>query len=337
MKPIICVPMGDPAGVGPEICAAAAAAFIEDKALRDSAHVVIIGHKEALQKAAQVMQVTQSVHCVDEELSNLSSEAINVLHLADTVDMQSLRMGEVQGACGKAALAYIEKSVSLCLEGKGQALATTPINKESFKAGGVDFIGHTEALAELTNSHDPLTMFQVRDLRVFFLTRHLSLIDACKAVRKERVVDYLQRCNEALLQLGLKDPRMAVSGLNPHCGEHGLFGNEEDLELVPAIEEAQKLGLNVQGPYPADSVFHFALEGRWDAVLSLYHDQGHIATKMVDFHRTISLTLGMPILRTSVDHGTAFDIAGKGIVSAVSMIEAIRLAAVYAPYYSKSV
>ncbi len=333
MKPVICVPMGDPAGVGPEICISAAASFIENQDLAKIATVVIIGHKQVLSQAAKVMQVHVPMHMVDNNFSNLSDTSINILDLADTLNIAELCMGQVSGACGKAAFIYIKKAVELCLEGKGQAIATTPINKESFKAGGVEHIGHTEVLAELTKSYDPLTMFQVHDLRVFFLTRHLSLLQACQAVSKERVLDYLQRCHKALLQLGLKNPRMAVAGLNPHCGEHGLFGNEEDTELVPAIDEAKALGLDVSGPYPADSVFHFALEGRWDAVLSLYHDQGHIATKMVDFHRTISLTLGMPILRTSVDHGTAFDIAGQGKVSAVSMVEAIRLAAVYAPYY----
>ncbi len=336
MKPIICVPMGDPAGVGPEISIAAAAEFIEDKTKKESCSVVIVGHREALEKAASIMKVTTPIACVKEDLSNISSESINVVDFPESVDMQSLRMGEVQGACGKAAFTYIKKSVELCMQGKAQALATTPINKESFKAGDVNYIGHTEVLADLTHTHDPLTMFQVHDLRVFFLTRHLSLAKACEAVREERVLDYLQRCHKALLQLGIKNPSIAVSGLNPHCGEHGLFGNEEDSQLVPAITKASALGVNVSGPYPADSVFHFALGGRWDAVLSLFHDQGHIATKMVDFHRTISLTLGMPILRTSVDHGTAFDIAGKGIVSAVSMVEAIRLAALYAPYYSNA-
>ena len=155
-------------------------------------------------------------------------------------------------------------------------------------------------------------------------------MDACRAVKKDRVLDYIARCSEAMRLLGIDNPSIVVAGLNPHCGEHGLFGNEEDVEIVPAIEEAKKLGFNVHGPNPADSVFHFALNGGWDAVLSLYHDQGHIATKMVDFERTISLTLGMPILRTSVDHGTAFDIAGKGKASPVSMVEAIRLAALYA-------
>ncbi len=333
MKPVIVVPMGDPAGVGPEISVAAAAEFITNKTFQESCTVVIVGHKEALASAAKVMNVSTPIIAVKEDLSDLSENSINVLDLPETVDMSALRMGEVQGECGKAAFTYIKKSVDLCMEGKAQALATTPINKESFKAGGVNYIGHTEVLADLTNSHDPLTMFQVHDLRVFFLTRHLSLAQACEAVREERVLDYLQRCNKALKQLGIANPSIAVAGLNPHCGEHGLFGNEEDTQLVPAIEKANDLGLNTSGPYPADSVFHFALGGRWDAVLSLFHDQGHIATKMVDFHRTISLTLGMPILRTSVDHGTAFDIAGKGIVSAVSMVEAIRLAALYAPYY----
>ena len=150
------------------------------------------------------------------------------------------------------------------------------------------------------------------------------------------MVDYIGRCTAALRLLGLKNPSMVVAGLNPHCGEHGLFGNEEDAEVVPAIEEARQQGFNVYGPNPADSVFHFALKGAWDAVLSLYHDQGHIATKMVDFERTISLTLGMPILRTSVDHGTAFDIAGTGKVSPVSMVEAIRLAAEYAPNFKRA-
>jgi 4-hydroxythreonine-4-phosphate dehydrogenase len=179
-------------------------------------------------------------------------------------------------------------------------------------------------------------MFQVHDLRVFFLTRHLSLADACKAVTRERLYNYIKRCTGALKLLGVDDPSLAVAGLNPHCGEHGLFGDEEVREMEPAIAQAQAEGYRVDGPRPADSVFHFALKGAWDAVLSLYHDQGHIATKMVDFERTISLTLGMPFLRTSVDHGTAFDIAGKGQASSVSMVEAIRLATLYAPRFRRN-
>lgn len=328
MPQTIIVPMGDPAGVGPEIAAAAAC----HDATRQLARVVIVGHAQCIANSLPVMKCSLPIHKIAADCSNYRADAVNVLH-RDGLDMDALRMGSVQAQCGKAALDYIRTSVHCVQAGHGDAIATTPINKESFKAGGVPFIGHTEALAEMTGSHDPLTMFQVHDLRVFFLTRHLSLADACKAVKKARVLTYIQRCTEALQQLGIAHPRLVVAGLNPHCGEHGLFGLEEDQELTPAIQEAQADGYTVKGPDPADSVFYFAMQGKYDAVLSLYHDQGHIATKMVDFHRTISLTLGMPILRTSVDHGTAFDIAGKGLVNPVSMIEAIRLAALYAPNF----
>ena len=212
---------------------------------------------------------------------------------------------------------------------------STGFNKESLKAAHVNYIGHTEILEDLSNTKNPLTMFQVFDLRVFFLTRHVSLRRACELVTTESMYEFIRRCAKALEVLGVKNPRLAVAGLNPHSGEHGLFGDEEVREIEPAIAKAQADGLNVVGPVAADSVFHFALKGRYDAVLSLYHDQGHIATKMVDFERTISITNNMPFLRTSVDHGTALDIAGTGKVSEVSMVEAIKLAAQYAPNFNK--
>lgn len=326
MKPLICAPMGDPAGIGPEILAAS----LVDPVVAKTARVLVVGNTEIMKRAAALMNVTPDFNEVDADLDGWREGAANILNM-DNLDMADFAYGKIQAQCGKAAFEYIKKSVELTMAGKADVLATTPINKESLKAGGVPYIGHTEILGDLTGTADPLTMFQVHNLRVFFLTRHLSLMDACRAVKKDRVLDYLNRCAEAMRLLGIENPSIVVAGLNPHCGEHGLFGNEEDVEIVPAIEEAKKGGLNAHGPNPADSVFHFALKGAWDAVLSLYHDQGHIATKMVDFERTISLTLGMPILRTSVDHGTAFDIAGKGKASAVSMVEAIRLAALYAP------
>jgi 4-hydroxy-L-threonine phosphate dehydrogenase PdxA len=216
------------------------------------------------------------------------------------------------------------------------ALATTPINKESLRAADIPQIGHTEILAELTDTHDPLTMFEVHGMRVFFLSRHVSLREACDLVTKDRVLDYIIRCTQALKKLGVEGGTMAVAGLNPHSGEHGLFGREEMDHVEPAIKEARQLGYDVEGPIGADSVFHFALAGRYNSILSLYHDQGHIATKTLDFERTISITNGLPFLRTSVDHGTAFDIAGTGTASAVSMIEAIALAAKYAPYFIRA-
>lgn len=331
MKPLICVPMGDPAGIGPEILAAS----LVDASVLSSAKVLVIGNIEIMRRAAKTMKVRLDLNEIFNDFSVCKDNGLNILNM-DNVDIGSFEYGKVQGQCGKAAFEYIKKSVELAMSGRVDAIATTPINKESLKAGGVDYIGHTEILADLSGTRDPLTMFQVHDLRVFFLTRHMSLMDACKAVKKDRVLDYIKRCTAALHMLGIEKPSLAVAGLNPHSGEHGLFGNEEDAEIVPAIEAALKEGYNVTGPKPADSVFHFALKGAWDAVLSLYHDQGHIATKMVDFERTISLTLGMPFLRTSVDHGTAFDIAGTGKAGAVSMIEAIRLAALYAPKFIKS-
>ncbi len=329
LKPIICVPMGDPAGVGPEIVAAS----INDPAVEQNAIVVVTGHEETLRRAAGFMNKPVRIKRLSGNTATIRKEVeqgvLNLVHF-DNVNTDALQYGVVQGACGKASFDYIRSAVDICNADAADAMATTPINKESLKAAKIPFIGHTEILGDLTGTKDPLTMFQVHSLRVFFLSRHLSLIDACKAVKTERVLDYIRRCTASLKQLGLKDPSLVVAGLNPHCGEHGLFGDEEVREIEPAIAKAKAEGYRVFGPNPADSVFHFALKGAWDAVLSLYHDQGHIATKMVDFERTISLTLGMPFLRTSVDHGTAFDIAGKGKVSAVSMIEAIRLAALYA-------
>ena len=328
MKPCICVPMGDAAGIGPEILVAAA------PLVQKEATVLAIGHEGILRRAARSMGVPADFHLVKEDASGLRPDTLNLLPL-NTLNLDTFAHGQISADCGQAAFDCITLAVKLALAGRTDAMATTPINKESLAAARIPYIGHTEILAGLTGSHDPLTMFQVRSLRVFFLTRHLSLAEACRAIRRERVLDYIRRCMGALRQLGLEKPRLAVAALNPHGGEHGLFGEEEDREILPAILDARAEGHAVEGPKPADSVFHFALEGAWDAVLSLYHDQGHIATKMVDFERTISLTLGLPFLRSSVDHGTAFDIAGTGKASAVSMAEAIRLAALYAPRFKK--
>lgn len=330
-KPLIGVPMGDPAGVGAEITVKS----LLDRKVTDVAKVVVVGDKGAMEQAIKVCGVKASIRTIEEAADAVDEEGvINLIDLGN-VDMANLKMGEVQAMCGQAAFDYIKKCVELAMAHQIDAIATTPINKESLRAAKIDYIGHTEILGGLSNSHDPLTMFEVDEMRVFFLTRHMSLRDACDAITKARVLEYIRRCTKALKQLGVEG-RMAVAGLNPHSGEHGLFGWEEVREIAPAVEEAQKEGYDVVGPIGPDSVFHQALQGRYQAVLSLYHDQGHIATKTYDFERTIAVTLDMPFLRTSVDHGTAFDIAGKGIVSAVSMVEAIRLAAKYAPNFKES-
>lgn len=331
MKPLIAIPIGDPAGVGPEITVKALAL----KEIFDAARCVVVGDKKIIENAVKITGKNFKVNVIDEpENGDYSENVINVIDL-DNIDMDKFEFGKVQGMCGKAAYEYIEKSVSLANDRKVDAVATTPINKEALRAGGINFIGHTEIFGALTNTPDPLTMFEVRGLRVFFLTRHVSLRQACDMIKKDRIIDYVIRCKEVLKRLGVTEGTMAIAGLNPHSGEHGLFGNEEVDEVIPAVEELKKMGYDVAGPIGADSVFHLALKGKFNSVLSLYHDQGHIATKTLDFERTIAITGGMPILRTSVDHGTAFDIAGKNIVSEVSMAEAILLAAKYSPNFAK--
>lgn len=330
-RSFIAVPIGDPAGVGPEIVAKSVAS----KDVTAAAKCVIVGNKEVMDNAIKITGENLTVNVIDDvEQGDYREGILNLIHI-DNMDMSQFAFGKVSGMCGKAAYDYIEKSIELANNGKVDAVATTPINKESLRAGGINFIGHTEIFGALTHTEDPLTMFETNGLRVFFLTRHVSLREMLDMIKKDRIIDYVKRCTAALEKLGVTDGVMAIAGLNPHSGEHGLFGWEEVEEIVPAIEELKKQGYKVEGPIGADSVFHQAAQGKYSSVLSLYHDQGHIATKTLDFEKTIAITNGMPILRTSVDHGTAFDIAGKGVVSAVSMIEAILLAAKYAPNFTK--
>lgn len=329
-KEYIGISMGDPAGVGPEILVKT----VECKEIYDWCMPIFIGNLKILELAKEICDSNVEINIIERpEDGDYRHGILNLIHI-DNVDIKNFKWGKISGNCGKAAFEYIEKAVHMALDNKIAAIATAPINKESFKAGKIPFIGHTEVLESLTNSKNPLTMFQVYNLRVFFLSRHISLRQACDYVTKERMYDFIVNSNEALKILGIENPKLAVAGLNPHSGEHGLFGKEEVKEIEPAIELAKKDNIDIVGPIGADSVFYLGLKGNFDAVLSLYHDQGHIATKMVDFEKTISITNNLPFLRTSVDHGTAFDIAGKGIVHEKSMIEAIKLAAKYAPYYN---
>ena len=328
-KPLIAVPIGDPAGIGPEIVTKS----IDDRELFKIADCIVVGDKKIMENAIKIVNADLKINVVEDMSQCVFEEGIMNLFDLDNIDMDRFEFGKISAMCGKAAYEYIEKSISLAMEGKADAVATTPINKESLHAAEVNYIGHTEIFGALTGTEDPLTMFETNGMRVFFLTRHKSLRDMLDDIKKDRIIDYVKRCTDALRKLGVNEGTMAVAGLNPHCGEHGLFGYEEVEEIMPAVEELKKEGYDVTGPVPADSVFHQVAQGRFNSVLSLYHDQGHIATKTLDFDKTISITNGMPILRTSVDHGTAFDIAGKGIAGAVSMKEAIRLAAKYAPFF----
>jgi len=329
-KPIIGIPIGDPAGIGPEI---ALKSVLNDSLLTIS-NPVLIGDESVLNHIITLYNLDLRINAVTNPQEGTYEKGIVNVVPMQSVNINKLELGKVSAMCGQAAYDYIEKSVTLSDNNQIDAIATTPINKESLKAAKVPFIGHTEIFAKLSNTHDPLTMFEIEKLRVFFLSRHVSLKEAIDLVKKDRVMDYIKRSHEALKRLGVEGT-IAVAGLNPHSGENGLFGREEMDEIVPAIKAMQKEGFDVIGPVPADSIFAMGLDGRWGAILSLYHDQGHIATKTYDFHKTISITNGMPFLRTSVDHGTAMDIAGKNIANEISMVEAIRLAAQYAVYFKR--
>jgi 4-hydroxythreonine-4-phosphate dehydrogenase len=238
-------------------------------------------------------------------------------------DFSSLEVGTVSSLGGRAAVAYVQCAVELALGGEVSGIATGPINKEALREARFHYIGHTEMLSELSGGEKSVTMFMVDRLRIFFHTRHLSLKKMLENLSKEGVVESIVRSHRCLESVDMGKGKLALAALNPHASDAGLFGDEEEKILIPACEETRRRGIDVEGPVPGDSVFHLALQGRYNAVVSLYHDQGHIAAKTYDFYRTVSVTFGLPFIRTSVDHGTAFDIAWEGIANPVSMAEAI--------------
>ena len=314
--------MGDPAGIGPEIAVKA----LSNPAIYSLCRPLIVGDFNLLQKTAKHLKLNQKFRRLDSP-RNAKGE-LGIIDVVDlkNVDMKTLKIGTISAEAGRASLDYVEKAVAYALRGDAQAIVTAPINKKAIQEAGSRHIGHTELIAALSGVNEPLTMFWVRGARIFFLTRHLPLKEALKAVRKERLMDAIIHVDGVLRQIGVVDPRLAVAALNPHASDGGLLGEEEAREIIPAIKAVRARGVNACGPIPADSVFHLAVEGRYDAVLSLYHDQGHIAAKTLDFYGTVSVTLDLPFIRTSVDHGTAHEIAGKGIANPKSLEEAVKLA-----------
>jgi 4-hydroxythreonine-4-phosphate dehydrogenase len=333
-RPLIGLTIGDPAGIGPEVVAAA----VRSPAVQSAARVVVIGDAGVLERAQAVLGIRDELLVVQHPaLGRFVPGQVTVVD-PNGLDGAAVEWGRVQPAAGRAAFAYVRRGVELCLAGELDALATAPINKEALRLGGVPYLDHTAILKALTDSPDLLTMFTIRgrNLRVFFMARHMSLRASCDEVTQANVYRTIVQARDALRRFELPVPRIAVAALNPHAGEHGMFGTEEQTEIAPAVERARGEGIDARGPIPADAVFHQLLQGRYDAVISLYHDQGHVASKTLDFERTVSVTTGMPILRTSVDHGTAFDIAGKGVASAVSIEEAVLVAAELAPYVRRN-
>jgi len=322
VKPLVAITMGDAAGIGPEI-------IVKTLRLEEIYRIccpLVVGEGTTMHKTIKLLKSPLKLHTI-EEVTEVKGEfgTIDLLDLHN-LNQAEVILGQICAPCGRAAMEYIAKAAELILTGKVKALVTAPINKEATKLAGYQDIGHLEYLAHITGAPEYATMLVTGPLSVVHLTTHYSLKDACKLVTKERILSKLKLTHDSFSKWGVKQPHIAVAGLNPHAGEGGLFGREETEEIEPAVKEAQHLGIDAQGPFPADSVFNRAINGEFDVVLALYHDQGHIPIKVYGFERSVSIALGLPFIRTSVDHGTAFDIAGKGIANSESLTEAIKTA-----------
>jgi len=312
--------VGDPAGIGPEI-ACTATRKIEGS--RDCRCILY----------ADERVIRQSMPCVKElrELNRITDAADYIPGMINYVEVGSLtqeyEFRKVQGHCGKAAYDYVERAVQDALAGKIDAVVTGPLNKEALNLGGKHFAGHTEIFANLTGAKDYAMLLTGGALRVIHVSTHCSLREACDRAKKARILRVIELAHESARALaGADAPRIAVAGLNPHCGEGGLFGREEIEEILPAVEEAKARGMDVTGPVPPDTVYMKAHGGMFDIVVAMYHDQGHIPLKIVDFMGGVNITVGLPVIRTSVDHGTAFGRAGQGRADDSSMVAAIDAA-----------
>jgi 4-hydroxythreonine-4-phosphate dehydrogenase len=325
--------MGDLAGIGSEIIVKA----LSSQDLYDCCRPIVIGDAKTMRTTLLMVNsklVVNPIHRISE--ATFQYGTIDVLTLENV--WETIEYGQVSAASGKASAEYIETAVKLALSKKIDAIVTAPINKEAINKAGYNYAGHTELLAHLTQTNNYTMLLTSGALKVVHVTTHHSLKEACKLITKERVLETIKLAQNIMLRLGYVRPKIAVASLNPHSGEGGLFGREEIEEIVPAITTAQTLGLDVTGPLPPDTVFIRAKGGAFDIVVAMYHDQGHIAIKLTGFEWNqqenkwsavggVNTTVGLPIIRTSVDHGVAYGKAGKGIANPQSMIEAIKMAA----------
>lgn len=327
-KPYIAVTTGDPAGIGPET--SVESLLQED--VYEVSNPFLIGPKIVIEKALKVKDSNFEINIISEPSDGkYEFGTIDVVEAGnyDDEEVENIQYGEIQKLAGQIGYDNIMKAIELGNASKIDVCATAPIHKEAIKLIDVKEAGHTEIFENNTQSEFALTMFHTQNLRVFFLSRHVSLREACDLVTKETVVETVENIQKVFENLNVDTPKIAVAALNPHASDGGLFGNEEKNEIMPAINELKDKGLNVVGPVPADSVFYQGVQGYYDTILSLYHDQGHIACKTLDFEGTITLTWGLPFLRAGVDHGTAFDIAGKNIANYKSMYKQIVVSADY--------
>jgi 4-hydroxythreonine-4-phosphate dehydrogenase len=325
--------MGDPAGVGPEITAKALARPEVAAACRP----IVIGDRSVMAATLALLRSPLALHAVKSvDECRFEPGQLECLDLAN-VDCGTLPKAAVSAEAGRAAYAYIEAGVRLCQDGRIDGIVTAPVNKEALAAAGVQHSGHTEILARLTATKDFAMLLMGKELRVIHVTTHVALRRVPDLVTRERVGRVIHLAQQTMTGLGRPRARIAVCGLNPHAGEEGLFGDEEKTQIIPAIEEARRAGLDVHGPLPADTLFSRARGGEFDIVVAMYHDQGHVPVKTLGFTYDeksgtwtglsgVNVTVGLPFLRVSVDHGTAFDRAWKGIANPESMLEAIDVA-----------
>ena len=321
-RPAIAITMGDPCGIGPEVVVKA----LSDSRVYASCRPLVVGNVYAMQRAVELTGLPLRINESDDpETAGRDDRVVDVLDIKN-LDPEDITVGRISPACGKAAMEWVTKAGELALSGAVAGLATAPLNKEAASLAGYQSIGHMELLQELSEARTVATMLMAKNLRVVHLSTHRSLRIACDYVKQDRIIDYLQLTHDSFVKWGFESPRIGAAALNPHGSDGGLLGNEEAEEIVPAVQAARERGINVTGPVPADIIFHQAIQGHYDVVLAMFHDQGHIPVKVYGFEESITANLGLPFVRTSVDHGTAFDIAGKGIASEASMLEAVRLA-----------
>jgi 4-hydroxythreonine-4-phosphate dehydrogenase len=321
-KPVIAITMGDPAGIGPEVVAKA----LSSRLVYQICRPLVVGESTTMQAAIRLVKKPLKLNPV-KKVSDTSGN----FGIIDILDMHNLnwekvKAGQVSAECGRASMEFIEEAVKLALDHQVGGMVNAPISKEATMLAGYPGLGHLEYLAQATGTKEYATMLVAGNLRCVHLTTHYSLREACDHVKKERILGRLKLIDKSFRRWGFGRPCIGVAALNPHAGEDGMFGREEIDEIIPAVKEAVNSGIDAHGPFPADSIFNQAINRAFDVVLVMYHDQGHIPIKVYNFEKSVSVALGLPIIRTAVDHGTAFDIAGKGIADARSMEEAIKTA-----------
>lgn len=343
-KPIIGITMGDPASIGPEIAIKA----LLNKSIYDSCKPLLVGDAVVFEAIIKRLNLNAAINIV-----NNVSEAQFKFGVIDVFDLRNIKIGkfnfgEISAAAGKAAFQSVKKVIELALAGDIDATVTGPINKKSINEAGHHYAGHTEIYADLTGTRKYAMLLVEDNLKVIHVSTHVSLRQACDLVKKDRILEVVDLLHNGLISLGETNLKIGIAGLNPHAGDSGLFGTEEELEILPAVEEARRRGYDVEGPVPPDTMFAKAATGAYGGVVAMYHDQGHIPFKLTGFQwdavkqqmksvKGVNITMGLPIIRTSVDHGTAFEIAGKGVASADAMVLAIESAIQLSKYRKQAV